>query len=163
MVRVAGFEPTASWSRISVGKFMCRFRLRLLHFFPNLETVGSSPLRCFRLLISYCGSSCGSGYKRGTHIGERKSQPNRPLPLIGDTGNLLNEPPLFLIRTGTSHTVLSAHLKKCLEKPFLLRVPTAVQLSSCQGFLSAEGRDINRRFLRYPSPPNEALFALFSI
>ena len=60
MVRVAGFEPTASWSRISVGNSMRLFRLRLLLFSPNLGTVVFSPPHCFRLLISYCGSACGS-------------------------------------------------------------------------------------------------------
>ena len=61
MVRVAGFEPTASWSRISVGKSKGRFRLRLGFFTPNPGSPVSCLFHSLRPDFSYRGSGCGSG------------------------------------------------------------------------------------------------------
>ncbi len=60
MVRVAGFEPTASWSRIAVWKSTEHFCLRLALFSPNPGASAYYLLRCFRRAFCCRGSGCGS-------------------------------------------------------------------------------------------------------
>ena len=95
-------------------------------FVPKNRRQRCLPLHCLRPLISYCGSSCGSGNERRTNIRERKALPNCPLPLIGNPGDFHNEAPLFFVCAGPSHPILSAHLEEDFIKPLLLRVSAAI-------------------------------------
>ena len=61
LVRVAGVEPTASWTRSPVGKSKRLFRLRLAVFPAEEEACVSCSLRCVRPDFFCRGSSCGSG------------------------------------------------------------------------------------------------------
>ena len=74
MVRVAGFEPTASWSRSPVGKPKGCFRLHLVLSLTETEGHMSCPLRLFPLDFFCHGSTCGSRGKRRTNIAQGKTK-----------------------------------------------------------------------------------------
>ena len=66
MVRVTGFEPTASWSRIPVWNSRHRFYLRLALCSSESATPAPYPFHRFRSVISCRGSRCGSNSQFAT-------------------------------------------------------------------------------------------------
>ncbi len=82
MVRVAGFEPTASWSRRFARKFKGRFRTHLVLFVPRADAFWISPLQCLRPLPAWYGSAFGSGFGADCTDGGEISHRLDALPII---------------------------------------------------------------------------------
>ena len=64
-------------------------------FVPENRAQWCFPLHCLRPLVSYCGSSCGSGGKRWADIGKRQACPDYLLALTNSPDDLPNATPFL--------------------------------------------------------------------